>query len=216
MGSDSSRHWLQKQHLLLPLFVGAEIEYAMRKAGGHGTATPVFVNSGARSGWLHGTVTDRVIQQGDLIVIDLVPRFHGYCANMCRTFVVGEPSKEQMNMYATYRAAQAAAVSVMKPGLKMKMVDEAAKAVFDERGYGNYYVYGISHSIGLTFEETPMPTIHPAHVNYELADGMVITAGHSVLSVPGIGGVRIEDTYRLSTSGMEALTTYSQELAVIA
>lgn len=72
---------------------GAEIEYAMRKAGGHGTATPVYVNSGARSGWLHGTVTDKKVDTGDFVVIDLVPRFNGYCANLCRSFVMGSASE---------------------------------------------------------------------------------------------------------------------------
>ena len=196
--------------------VGAEIEYAMRKAGGHGTATPVFVNSGKRSGWLHGTATDKTIEKGDLIVIDLVPRYMGYCANMCRTFVVGNPTAEQIKVFSTYSEAQHAAIAAMKPGIKMKDVDEAAKAVFDKNGYGNFYIYGISHSIGLTFEETPMPTIHPAHISHELVEGMVLTAGHSVLSVPGIGGVRIEDTYRLTKSGAEAITTFAQDLITIA
>lgn len=195
--------------------VGAEIEYAMRKAGGHGTATPVFVNSGIRSGWLHGMVTDKKIEDGDLIVIDLVPRYHGYCANLCRTFVVGEPSPKQKEMFSTYQEAQRAAVAAMKPGVKMKSVDEAAKAIFDQHGFGEYYIYGISHSIGLQFEETPMPTIHPAHINHELANGMVLTAGHSVLSVPGIGGVRIEDTYKLGIEGAVAITAEDSKLIVV-
>ena len=69
--------------------VGAEIEYAMRKAGGHGVAVPVFVNSGVRSGWLHGTVSNKKVERGDLVVVDVVPRRRGYCAAMTRTFVVG-------------------------------------------------------------------------------------------------------------------------------
>lgn len=195
--------------------VAAEIEYAMRKAGGQGTATPVFVNSGVRSGWLHGTASDKAIENGDLIVIDLVPRFKGYCANLCRTFVVGNPTDDQLKLFTVYKAAQQAAVKTMKPGAKVKEIDEAAKTVFDQNGLSDFYIYGISHSIGLTFEETPMPTIHPAHVNHALVDKMVLTAGHSVLSVPGIGGVRIEDTYRLLNGDVEPITTYSKDLVVI-
>lgn len=194
--------------------VGAEIEYAMRKAGGHGVATPVFVNSGVRSGWLHGTVTEKVIQTGDLVVIDLVPRYKGYCANLCRTFVIGKPSAKQQDLFVTYQLAQASAVNMMKPGVKMKAVDDAAKAVFDKHGFGDYYIYGISHSIGLTFEETPMPTLHPGHINHELVEGMVLTAGHSILSVPGVGGVRIEDTFYLGQSA-EAITSFDSQLIVI-
>lgn len=193
----------------------AEIEYAMRKSGGHGTATPVFVNSGPRSGWLHGTASDRIIQSGDLIVVDVVPRYRGYCANLCRTFVVGQPSETQIKMHNTYTAAQTAAVSTMMPGTKMKVVDESAKSVFEKNGFGQYYIYGISHGIGLMFEETPMPTIHPAHTNFELVAGMVLTAGHSVLSVPGTGGVRVEDMYHLLPSGAAALTNFTRELMVV-
>lgn len=194
---------------------GAEIEYAMRKAGGHGTATPVYVNSGARSGWLHGTVTDKKVDTGDFVVIDLVPRFNGYCANLCRSFVMGSASEEQIKMYNAYRDAQHAAVTTMKTGIKMKQVDEAAKKIFEDAGFGQFYIYGISHSIGLMFEETPMPTIHPAHINHELVSGMVLTAGHSVLSIPGKGGVRIEDTYTLTADGAVPLTHFSKDLQVL-
>ena len=62
---------------------------------------------------------------------------------------------------------------------------------------GEQYVPGTSHSIGLDFEEMPRPTIHPADSRIELVEGMMLTVGHSVLSVPGVGGVRIEDTFHL-------------------
>ena len=71
--------------------VGAEIEYAMRKAGGQGVATPVYVNSGVRSGWLHGAASHKKVEMGDLVVVDVVPQYKGYCANMTRTFVIGPP-----------------------------------------------------------------------------------------------------------------------------
>lgn len=194
--------------------VCAEIEYAMRKAGGHGTATPVFVNSGIRSGWLHGNATDKVIAAGELIVIDLVPRFKGYCANLCRTFVIGEPTEKQAGMYEAYQQAQASAAVFLKPGIHNRDIDDIAKAVFDEAGYGEHFVYGVSHSIGLMFEETPMPTIHPAHASVVLRAGMTVTVGHSVLSVPGYGGVRIEDTYSLSEAGATPLTRFPKSLAI--
>lgn len=192
--------------------VAAEIEYAMRKAGGHGTATPVFVNSGIRSGWLHGMATDKVIEEGELIVIDLVPRYLGYCANLCRTFVIGEPTPKQVELYETYQQAQKAAADSLKPGIQNRRIDDVAKAVFDAAGYGDYFVFGISHSIGLMFEETPMPTIHPAHSSVRLKTGMTLTVGHSVLSVPGYGGVRLEDTYYLSDTGASPMTRFPQTM----
>ncbi len=188
--------------------VAAEAEYAMRKAGGHGTATPVYVNSGIRSGWLHGTATDKIIREGDLVVLDLVPRYQGYCANLCRTFVAGTPTAKQRELINVYQSAQEAGIKALRPGLRMKDIDNAAKAVFDAAGYGNLYVPGISHSIGLGFEEPPAPTIHITDFTVPILAGMTLTAGHSVLSVPGIGGVRIEDTFHITPDGPIALTVY--------
>jgi Xaa-Pro aminopeptidase len=186
--------------------VGAEIEYAMRKAGGQGVATPVFVNSGVRSGWLHGTTSHKEVQAGDLVVVDVVPRYQGYCANMTRTFVIGPPTPKQLEMFDTYKRAQAAGTEAVRPGVRNRDIDAAAQKVFSEAGYGDYFVTGISHSIGLDFEEMPRPTIHPADAMIELREGMILTVGHSVLSVPGVGGVRIEDTFYLKGGRPESLT----------
>ena len=194
--------------------VGAEIEYAMRKAGGSGVAVPVFVNSGIRSGWLHGAATDKMIESGELVVVDVVPRYQGYCANLARTFVVREPSSKQREIHETYRKAQAAGVAALRPGIRNRQIDDAAQAVFAEAGYGELYVYGISHSIGLDFEEKPRPTIHQADAQVQLKSGMTLTVGHSVLSVPGVGGVRIEDTFLLKDNGAERLTVCDPEFSL--
>lgn len=191
--------------------VGAEVEYAMRKAGGSGVATPVFVNSGVRSCWLHGTTTEKVVETGDLVVVDVVPRYRGYCANLARTFVIGPPSSVQIELHETYRRAQAAGIAAIKPGVRNREIDAAAQQVFADAGYGDRYVAGISHSIGLDFEEMPRPTIHPADSRVELRQGMVLTVGHSVLSVPGVGGVRIEDTFHLKNGRAQALVDCAVE-----
>ena len=189
--------------------VCAEAEYAMRKAGSGGTATPIFVNSGARSGWLHGTATDKVIAADELVVIDLVPRYKGYCANVCRTFVAGgEPSKEQQQLIDTYKEAKNEAVKLLRPGNHMKDMDAAARVVFTRHNLGESFINGFGHGIGLGFEEKPMPTIVPTDAAVEIQAGMVLTAGHSVLSVPGVGGVRFEDVYVVGKDGNEWLTQY--------
>lgn len=192
--------------------VAAEVEYAMRKSGGHGVATPVFVNSGIRSGWLHGTASDKVIENGDLVVLDLVPRHKGYCANLCRTFVIGEPTAKQSDMFETYKSAQVAGIKALKPGVKIREIDAAAKKVYTENGYEEFYVAGIGHSIGLGFEETPAPTIHPGDSGIQVCEGMTITVGHPVLSVPGTGGVRLEDTFHITSGEANLLTEFPSEL----
>lgn len=186
--------------------VGAEIEYAMRKAGGQGVATPVFVNSGIRSGWLHGAASYKLIEAGDLVVIGLIPRYNGYCANLSRSFVVGPPTPKQQDLFEVYRRAQAAGIAVVSPGAKNGDIDTAARKIFEDSGFGEFYVPGISHSIGLDFEEKPRPTIHPADFSFQLVDGMTLTVGHSILSVPGVGGVRLEDTFHLKNGQPQRLT----------
>lgn len=192
--------------------VAAEAEYVMRKAGAEGTAVPVFINSGVRSGWLHGTATNKIIDKGDLVVIDLVPVVEGYCANLCRTFCVGGPTGPQRELHMAYVNAQRAAVGAIRPGKRIKEIDAVAKGVFEHAGFADRYVEGISHGIGLTFEETPMPTIHPGDSAVTIAENMTLTVGHSVLSVPGIGGVRLEDTYLVTAEGAEPLTTFGTDL----
>lgn len=96
----------------------------------------------------------------------------------------------------------------------MRDIDNAAKAVFDAAGHGNLYVFGISHSIGLGFEESPAPTIHLTDSTMTIIEGMTLTVGHSVLSVPGVGGVRIEDTFYITPDGPIALTTFPTELTL--
>jgi Xaa-Pro dipeptidase len=194
--------------------VAAEAEYAMRKAGSDGTATPVYVNSGVRSGWLHGTASGKRIATGDLVVIDLVPVADGYCANLCRTVVVGPPTNPQQQLFDAFEAARAAARQAMQPGVEMRQIDIAAKGAFDRAGYAEFYVVGISHGIGLSFEETPAPTIKPAEGRVPVREGMVLTIGHTVLSVPGLGGVRFEDTYHVAPQGLVLLTGFPTELEV--
>lgn len=194
--------------------VAAEAEYAMRRAGGSGVATPVFVNSGSRSGWLHGCATDRRIEAGDFVVVDLVPIYRGYCANLCRTFVVGSPTETQQELFDVYRRAQGAGIEALRIHARMVDIDAAARAVFQAAGYGDLFVPGISHSIGLCFEEAPAPTIHPGHSTLQIREGMTVTVGHSVLSVPGVGGVRLEDTFQIAADGPLVLTRFPTDLVL--
>lgn len=113
-GMETATRWLRPG--ITENEAGAEIEYAMRKAGGSGVATPVFVNSGIRSGWLHGTAAHRVMEAGDLVVVDVVPRYMGYCANLTRTFVIGSATSKQRDMLDTYRRAQAPGSPHSVPG----------------------------------------------------------------------------------------------------
>ncbi|UCH87466.1 MAG: aminopeptidase P family protein [Dehalococcoidia bacterium] len=194
--------------------VAAEAVYAMRKAGASGTAVPIFVNSGVRSLWLHGTATAKTIEQGDFVVITLVPVFEGYCVDLTRMAVAGQPTDDQRRLFDTYVAAQRAALEAVRPGVPVSELDRAAEAVVKDAGFGEHYVKGMSHGIGLRFEETPAPTIQPKHASVELQEGMTIAVGHPILAVPGIGGVRLEDTGSVTATGWQSITEYPKELFI--
>lgn len=203
------------RELLRPGISGHELAtealYLMMKAGAAGTSTPIHVNAGARSCWIHGKADERPIESGDLVVVDLTPQVEGYCANLARTFVVGTPTAEQHHLFETYQAMREATRELLRPGVKVFELDAVAARVCKAAGLGGYHIDGISHGIGLRFEETPASTIIKAHQRVALREGMTVTVGHTVLAIPGMGGVRLEDVYRVTPAGGEILVPYPDQ-----
>jgi Xaa-Pro aminopeptidase len=186
----------------------------MMKAGAEGTSTPIHINAGIRSCWIHGKVDRRPIQAGDLVVIDLTPQYDGYCSNLARTYVVGEPNEEQNRLLETYRLMCEVTRQALKPGATVGALDALGKQVCEQNRFGEYHLNGISHGIGLRFEETPASTIIPAHRRTELRENMTVTIGHTILAIPGVGGVRYEDVYRVTPTGGEPLHCYPLDATI--
>ncbi len=194
--------------------IATEVTYEMMKAGASGTSTPIHINSGIRSCWIHGKVDQTVIQKGDLVVADLTPRFRGYCANLARTFVIGSPDEKQQLLIDTYLEMIEMTRGVLKPKVTVARLDRWGKEICDKNGLEEYHIGGISHGIGLRFEETPAPTILPNHRSVKLRENMVMTIGHTILAIPGFGGVRFEDLYLVTPNGGEILFDYPIDYAV--
>ncbi|MCW4045010.1 MAG: Xaa-Pro peptidase family protein [Candidatus Bathyarchaeota archaeon] len=187
--------------------VAAEIEYAMRKHGSYGTAFDTAVASGARSAFPHGGCCDREIRQGDLVVVDVGATYKFYRSDMTRTFVVGQPSEKQEKLYGIVKSAHDEAFEAMKPSVKAGDVDAAARRIIEAAGYGECFVHGLGHGVGLEIHEPP--TLNPSSKE-RLAAGNVVTDEPGIYIV-GYGGVRIEDTVLVRENGAEKLTcgTYS-------
>ena len=194
--------------------VATETVYAMMRAGAERTSTPVHVNVGRETCMLHGWISPHPMRTGDLVVIDLTPMVDGYCSNLARTFVLGEPDERQRALLDAYGALVDAARDAMRPGATVADMDGRVAAVLGERGLAELHVRGIGHGIGLRFEETPASTIIPPHRNLPLTDGMTVTIGHTILAIPGVGGVRHEDVYRVTPAGGELLVPYPVEPVV--
>ena len=182
--------------------VAAEIEYAMRRLGSEGVAFDTIVASGVRSAFPHGGCTDRKIQKGDLVVLDMGARYQNYRSDLTRTFVIGKPTSKQGKIYETVKEAQEKAFQSIHEGVKAKDADGVARKLIEKEGYGKYFVHGLGHGIGLETHE--QPTLGP-----ESKD--VLKAENVVTDEPGIyiidfGGVRIEDTVLVQKETAERLT----------
>lgn len=188
--------------------IATEVLYTMMKAGAEGTSTPIHINIGNESCWLHGKTSNQTIQKGDFVVIDLTPQFKGYCANLSRTFVIGKSNEEQEKLITTYLEMKEQTRINLKPGMTPKNLDDIGLEVCKKNGLGEYHINGISHGIGLRFEETPASTIVSAHRIVKLKENMTVTIGHTVLANPEVGGVRFEDVYRVTPNGGEILANY--------
>jgi Xaa-Pro aminopeptidase len=190
--------------------VAAEIEYAMRKLGSEGVAFDTIVASGTRSAFPHGGCTDQTIQKGQFIVLDLGARYNDYRADLTRTLIFGKPTPKQKKIYEIVKEAQQKAFETIKAGVNARDVDAAARKVIQKAGFGNYFVHGLGHGVGLDVHEAP--TLD-AESKERLKVGNVVTDEPGIYIVD-YGGVRIEDTVLVKKKGSQRLTRTGYDLVI--
>lgn len=178
---------------------------------GHDIATFRIVASGPNGASPHHEPTERVIGEGDMVVIDFGGRLGGYCSDMTRMFVVGEPTPEQSEVHEVVRIAQQAAVDAVHPGMEAAQIDRAARQVIDDAGYGDYFIHRCGHGIGLEGHEEPY-LVEGNHQPVESGMAFSIEPG---IYLPDRFGVRIEDIVAVTDDGVEALNQASHELSVV-
>lgn len=154
--------------------------------------------------------TPRVLQEGDLALLELGTLVDGFWSDLTRTRVAGTPDARQREVHQIVLEAQAAAVALMKPGVLEKEVDQAARQIIERAGYGSYFFHQTGHGVGLRYHE-PIPSLHPACEN-ELAVGMVSSCEPGIY-IPNWGGIRIEDNIAITATGPEYLSNYDRALS---
>ncbi len=180
----------------------AEIEYAMRKAGSDGVAFETIVASGPTSAYPHGSNLERTIRDGDFVIVDIGATHKFYRSDITRTFIASKATYHQAVIYDAVKLAHEKALEAIKPQVSACKVDKVARCVIEEAGFGEFFVHNLGHGVGLEVHEAP--TLSPDSKDI-LAIGNVVTDEPGVY-VPGLGGVRIEDTVLVTKNGAEVLT----------
>ena len=179
------------------------LEIRMRELGASGPSYETIVATGPVNGALpHHRPTDTVIGDGDLLVIDVGALVDGYHSDMTRTFVVGEPSAEQLRMYDLVRAAQQAGLDSVRAGLPAVELDRACRTVIADAGYAEWFSHGTGHGVGLLIHEDPFANATSTDI---LQLGDVVTVEPGVYR-DGFGGIRIEDLVVVTEDGCRNLT----------
>lgn len=169
-----------------------------------------IVASGERGALPHGIASNRRIKEGDLVTVDFGCRVDGYWSDLTRTICVGEKSHWQRELYDAVKAAQLEAINMLQPGVTGRMVDAAARRVLEDAGYGDYFIHGTGHGLGLDIHEQPVLKDTDAGESV-LQEGMIITIEPGIY-LPGKGGVRIEDDVLITAEGYRLLSNSSESL----
>jgi Xaa-Pro aminopeptidase len=191
--------------------VAADIAEAI-VAEGHTEVAFVIVGSGPHGADPHHEHSDREIQVGDVVVVDIGgPYAPGYNSDSTRTYSMGEPSSEVAQHYSILRRAQQAAVEAVRPGVTAEQVDAAARDVLAEAGLAEYFVHRTGHGIGLSVHEEPYIV---AGNDLPLRVGMAFSVEPGIY-FPGQWGARIEDIVVVGEHGAESVNHRPHELIVV-
>ena len=189
----------------------AELIYCMLKNGADGPAFSPIVVSGPKTSLPHGVPGDRVIQEGDFITMDFGALYQGYCADMTRTVAVGYATDEMKKVYDTVLQAQLAGIAAAKAGVLGKGVDNTARKVIEDAGYGQYFGHGFGHSVGLEIHEKP----NCGRFSEEIMVENAVASAEPGIYIPGKFGVRIEDVLIYKQDGTENITHSPKNLIII-
>ena len=191
--------------------VGKDIAEAILAAG-HVTVDFVIVASGPNGASPHHELSDRVIQTGEPVVVDIGGTMaSGYCSDCTRMYVCGEPPAEYLEHYAVLMAAQEAARLHARPGVSCESVDAAARSVLESAGLGEQFIHRTGHGIGMETHEEPYIVV---------GNKSLLVPGHAFSIEPGFYfagkyGARIEDIVTCTEDGIKSANNTTRELVVL-
>lgn len=184
-----------------------ELEYRMRKHGADGPSYETIVATGANSARPHHRPTHEQLREGHSVVIDVGGLVDGYHSDMTRTFLLGQVDAKLSEMFAIVCEAQQAGAQAVRAGVAPSEIDHICRSVITKAGFGEEFVHGTGHGVGLAIHEAPWLR---AHSNEALRVGEVVTVEPGVYRV-GLGGVRIEDLILVHETGNTNLSQSSKD-----
>lgn len=191
--------------------IALQLEYAMRTAGADDKSFDIIVASGERGALPHGRAGSRILGRGDFVTIDFGAVLDGYHSDETVTVAVGESDPQLLDVYRIVKEAHDRAVAAVHPGIHLKELDAVARDFIGSQGYGEYFGHGLGHGVGLDVHEKPV--VSPRSEGIVL-EGMVFTIEPGVY-LPGVGGVRIEDTVCVTSNGCRLLTLVPKDLMIL-
>ena len=188
-----------------------ELNFTMLRLGADTTAFDTIIAAGENGSLPHAIPGSRTIRRGDMITMDFGAKVGNYCADMTRTVAFGQPSEEMRRIYDTVLRAQTMCEDALAAGKNCFDIDRLARDYIDARGYAGRFGHGLGHSVGIDIHEEPRLSPSCQEI---LKAGVVITVEPGVY-VPGVGGVRIENTCLVKENGCEALTDAEKQLIIL-
>lgn len=190
--------------------VALALDSAFRRRGAEKSAFTTIVAAGPNAALPHIRPTDRPIGSGELVIMDMGAVVHGYRSDMTRTVAVGEPDALAQRVFDTVREAQQLGVEQVAAGAPISEVDKACRERIGADGWGDAFVHGTGHGVGLDIHEQPWVRATATEL---LEVGQVITVEPGVY-LPGFCGARVEDTVVVTADGPRRLTHSPKTLAV--
>ncbi len=181
--------------------VAWEIETVLRRLGASRASFPPIVAGGPNSALPHAEPTDRPLREGEPIVIDMGLVLDGYCSDMTRTVVLGQPDPVTVERIRLVRRAQQAAIAAARAGITGRDLDRVARRILTAAGYGEAFGHGLGHGVGLAVHEDP--SVNP-RARRKLPAGTVVTIEPGIY-LPGWGGIRLENMVILDETGCRVL-----------
>ncbi len=179
-----------------------------------GADEPAFaidIAAGPTAASPHAVPGDRVVQEGDLVLVDAGAKLAHYNSDCTRTFAVGAISDSLRELYEVTKEAQQAGLDAVRAGTTGRDADAAARAVIADAGYGENFGHGLGHGLGLQVHEAP--ALRPESTD-TLEAGNVVTVEPGIY-LSGVGGVRIEDPVVVTDDGCEVLTAFPKDLMTV-